>query len=115
MENKDINKIIAEQERAKEKPETSLGIASLVFSILSLVSHFITLPMSAYFPFIGLFLALGDKVKNKKMTAYGKIGLIISVAAYAITVAITLLTTFLIVAFYVLYFFIFIILAGFAA
>ena len=53
----------------KEKPETCLGIASMVFGVLGLVAHFISIfPLSAYFPFIGLFLALGDKLKNKKIS-----------------------------------------------
>ena len=85
----------------KEKPENCLGIASMAFGILGLVAHFISIfPLSAYFPFIGLFLALGDKLKNKKMTVNAKIGLILSIITYTISVLSTLFAILAVVLYY---------------
>ena len=89
----------------EEKPESCLGIASMVFGILGLLAHFIPVfPLCAYFPFIGVFLALGDKLKNKNMTANAKIGLILSIITYALSVLSTLIATLLVVLYFVAYF-----------
>lgn len=80
----------------KEQPEKVFGVTSLVFGILSLVSFIIPLPLSAYFPLIGVIFSVIDKAKNKKMTGVGKGGLVCSIIAYTITV-ITILTTLLLI------------------
>ena len=80
----------------KEQPEKVFGVTALVFGILSLASFIIPLPLSAYFPLIGVIFAVIDKAKNKKMTGVGKGGLICSIIAYAITV-ISILTTLLLI------------------
>ncbi len=87
---------VKEEVTKKEQPEKVFGVTSLVFGILSLASFIIPLPLSAYFPLIGVIFAVIDKSKNKKMTGVGKGGLICSILAYAITV-ITILTTLLLI------------------
>ncbi|MBQ8546547.1 MAG: hypothetical protein IJ437_06375 [Clostridia bacterium] len=82
-----------------DKPEKVFGVTSLIFGILSLAAFLIPLPLSSYFPLIGVIFAVIDKAKNKKMTGVGKGGLICSIVAYAITVitlTVTLITIILV-------------------
>ena len=73
-------------EETEKQPEKVFGVTSLIFGILSLAAFIIPLPLSSYFPLIGVIFAVIDKSKNKKMTGVGKGGLICSIIAYSITV-----------------------------
>ena len=96
--------VVANKAESNENQENCLGIASLVFGILSILSQFVSVfPLSPYFPFIGVFLALGDKLKNKKMTSNAKIGLILSIVSYAATVLSTILVTIFTITYIVVY------------
>lgn len=90
--------------KATDDQENCLGITSLVFGILAIASQFISVfPLSAYFPFVGLFLALGDKLKNKKMTTNAKIGLILSIVSYAASVLSTIIAMLLVIFYCIIY------------
>ena len=109
--NENTNELLVTNEpkaKVQEEQENCLGIASLIFGILAIASQFISIfPLSAYYPFIGVFLALGDKLKNKKMTSNAKIGLILSIVSYAATVLSAILVTLFAILYFVLYFVIF--------
>lgn len=85
--------------KSKKKEEKTFGLASLVFGVLAIISNFVTLPMSAYFPFIGVFFAIADKVKNKRLTHFGFSGLVCSIVAYAITVVCSILASLFLIAY----------------
>ena len=85
--------------KSKKKEEKTFGLASLVFGVLAIISNFVTLPMSAYFPFIGVFFAIADKVKNKRLTHFGFSGLVCSIVAYAITVVCSILAFLFLIAY----------------
>jgi hypothetical protein len=89
----------ANVKRTKKKEEKTFGLVSLVFGVLAIISNFVTLPMSAYFPFIGVFFAIADRVKNKKLTHFGFSGLVCSIVAYAITVVCSVLALLFLIAY----------------
>jgi uncharacterized membrane protein len=89
----------ANVKRTKKKEEKTFGLVSLVFGVLAIISNFVTLPMSAYFPFIGVFFAIADRVKNKKLTHFGFSGLVCSIVAYAITVFCSVLALLFLIAY----------------
>ena len=91
----------AENKKTKRKADTTLGFASLVFGILAIIGNFVTLPMSAYFPFVGIFCAIGDKIKNKKLSSFGFSGLVCSIVAYALSVVATIISLIVLVLIYV--------------
>ena len=85
--------------KSKKKEEKTFGLASLVFGVLAIISNFVTLPMSAYFPFIGVFFAIADKVKNKRLTHFGFSGLVCSIVAYAINVVCSIIAFLFLIAY----------------
>ena len=85
--------------KSKKKEEKTFGLASLVFGVLAIISNFVMLPMSAYFPFIGVFFAIADKVKNKRLTHFGFSGLVCSIVAYAITVVCSIIAFLFLIAY----------------
>lgn len=89
----------ANVKRTKKKEEKTFGLVSLVFGVLAIISNFVTLPMSAYFPFIGVFFAIADRVKNKKLTHFGFSGLVCSIVAYAITVVCSVIALLFLIAY----------------
>ena len=89
----------ANVKRTKKKEEKTFGLVSLVFGVLAIISNFVTLPMSAYFPFVGVFFAIADRVKNKKLTHFGFSGLVCSIVAYAITVVCSVLALLFLIAY----------------
>ena len=93
--------------KSKKKEEKTYGLASLIFGVLAIISNFVMLPMSAYFPFIGVFFAIADKVKNKKLTHFGFSGLVCSIVAYIITVVSSIIAILIVIAIYVAYIVIF--------
>ncbi len=87
----------------KDPCKNTLGLVSLVFGVFAIISNFITFPLSAYFPFVGIGFAIADKMRNKKLTYFGFSGLICSIVGYAITVLSTLLAIALFVFIYIFY------------
>lgn len=85
--------------KSKKKEEKTFGLASLVFGVLAIISNFVMLPMSAYFPFIGVFFAIADKVKNKRLTHFGFSGLVCSIVAYAINVVCSIIAFLFLIAY----------------
>lgn len=85
--------------KSKKKEEKTFGLASLVFGVLAIISNFVMLPMSAYFPFVGVFFAIADKVKNKRLTHFGFSGLVCSIVAYAINVVCSIIAFLFLIAY----------------